>query len=32
MAKFNMVELPDVLTKDNLKFSTDCISSQDDVD
>ena len=32
MAEVNMVELPDVLTKDKLNVSTDCVSSQDDVD
>ena len=31
-AEVNMVELPDVLTKDKLHVSTDCVSSQDDVD
>ena len=32
MGEVNMVELPDVLTKDKLNVSTDCVSSQDDVD
>ena len=32
MAEVNMVELPEVLTKDKLNVSTDCVSSQDDVD
>ncbi|XP_067030834.1 uncharacterized protein [Acropora muricata] len=32
MSEVNMVELPDVLTKDKLNVSTDCVSSQDDVD
>ena len=31
-AEVNMVQLPDVLTKDKLNVSTDCVSSQDDVD
>ena len=32
MAEVNVVELPDVLTKDKLNVSTDCVCSQDDVD
>ena len=32
MPDVNMVELPDVLTKDKWNVSTDCVSSQDDVD
>ena len=32
MAEVHMVELPDVLTKEKLNVSTDCVSSQDYVD
>ena len=32
IAEVNIVELPDVLTKDKLNVSSDCVSSQDDVD
>ena len=32
MAEVNMVELPDVLMKDKLNVSSDCVSSQGDVD
>ena len=32
IAKVNVVELPEALTKDKLNVSTDCVSSQDDVD
>ena len=32
MTEVNMVELPEVLTKDKLIVSIDCVSTQDDVD